>query len=258
MITVIFFILLTFLGFGIGVLGLTFYCILAGEPLTLTVCTYISSYLWYYMGICIVASLVYRLCLSIKDVKSPLYRELQSYTDYMVSRIPEISDLRVKLHITNETIFQGHALPKRHIYLSRPWITAAAINGELLEYAKSTICHELYHISCRHRYPFSFMSLLVAVAGLFCKPFRDRYYIKMWLEELNADRMACIWHGDKDVTLAKMEAMKKLRTGKESLTDHPTWDIRIRYIREDIVPTMENVVAEYREYCTYLKNKRRK
>ena len=250
MISVFIFLLLTF-GGAFGILGLAFYGFIVGDAITFD----FSPYLWFFVGVCVGTSLAYRLCVSIKDAKSPLYRELQSYIDRTVSSVPELSDLKVKLHFTNESYFQGSALPKRHIYLSRPWVNAASVCNESLEYAKLTLCHELYHISCRHRYPFSFMPFLVTVIGPFYKSFRDNYYIKKWHEELNADRMACIWHGDRKLAIAKMEALKNLCSGKERLTDHPAWDIRIRYLQEDIVPTMDNVTAEYRNYSTYLKNK---
>ena len=249
MLSMFLFALLTFLGCGVGAVILTIYCILAGEPIALDT----SASLLYCAGICIVAAMVYGFRQSRKDAKSSLYRELQSYIDCMVPRIPEIADLRVKLHYTNETIFQGHALPKRHVYISRPWITSSSISKEALEYTKSTICHELYHISCRHRCPFSLMPLLAIVIGIVYKPFRDKYYIKMWLEELNADHMSRIWHGSKEIAIAKMESMKKLHSGKERLTDHPAWAIRIKYIQEDIVPSLENVTTEYMAFRKHLK-----
>ena len=254
MLNIILFTLLSFVAASLALIGLAIYGMIAGEYIALDV----ETYLLCLLPVCIGAACIYRLCVSRKDAKSSLYKELQTYIDGVASSVPELADLKVKLHFVNLSYFQGIAIPKRHVFISRPWVYAASISKEALEYAKLTLCHELYHISCRHKYPLSLMPLLAVVIGRFYKPFRDNYFIKMWHEELNADRMAVIWHGDKNAAIAKMEAFKNLCGGKESLTDHPSWDIRIRYLREDIIPTMENVTTEYRAYCTYLNNKCRK
>lgn len=145
--------------------------------------------------------------------------------------------------------YQGQALGKSILRISVKWYKHILEYPEHMEYVKCTICHELYHINFGE---LGIRGVLENIVFKLCpvKKIKDKYLISVWLEEFKADYYGCQIYGDKKVFVEKMEFVKKNRTheNKKTRSDHPTWDMRIKYIEENIEPTLENVTQEYKAY----------
>lgn len=175
--------------------------------------------------------------------KEEIFQSLQSYI-YSINE-------KVTFIIEKDKEKNGQALIGKYIILTDKWYEHAKENGPA--YAKATVCHELYHIKENKAFfEWKNFNLLNPI-----KKFRDKEYIREWLEEFRADRYGCELLGNKDDFLGHMYVMqkqrktadaKKLKKRKKALSDHPTWEMRIRFIEQDIEPTIERVTEEFYEY----------
>lgn len=185
----------------------------------------------------------HRLKVHKKYEKEDAFKALQSYI--------WSKNENVTLIIEKDKKKNGSALSDKYILLTDKWYEHAKQNGP--EYAEATICHELYHISKKHPIfewkKYKQLSLRKAV--------REKAYINAWLEEFEADRYGCEIFGNKEVFLGHMYEMQKQKNEtdnkkkiklKRPLSAHPTWEMRIRFIEQNIVPTYDNVAIEFNEY----------
>ena len=183
------------------------------------------------------------------DNRGKLYDMLQLY----VREKDEKGTARL-LILADEHCYQGQGtgnlFGKRYVRISKKWVTHIYESPDMIEFIKCTICHELYHVKLQT--PF-FRGLFKSI---FMETFstgsaRDKYYIESWKEELEADRYGCLLYGDKAMFIKKMEFMQDNSTythDKKKRTTHPSWDIRIKFIKQNIVPTLEMVTEEFETY----------
>lgn len=179
--------------------------------------------------------------------KNPARLALQAYIDELVENVPELNILRmkkVKLLVSGMNGYQGSAVPSRYILISKAWIDEACVSSKWLEFVKCTICHELYHLIKHRVYSFSNFGYLFRVgAG------RDRAYVELWMEELEADQAGCRWYGEKSTFLEKMDMMDRMsKAKKRRRSTHPSWKVRKEFVKEDIEPSFDVVKDKYEEY----------
>lgn len=157
----------------------------------------------------------------------------------------------VTLIIERDKKKNGSAISDKYSLLTDKWYEHAKQNGP--EYAEATMCHELYHISKKHPIfewkKFKQLSMR--------KEVRDKAYINAWLEEFEADNYGCEILGNKDIFLGHMYEMQKQKNEtdnrkkfklKRPLSDHPTWEMRIRFVEQNITPSHDKVAIEFNQY----------
>lgn len=157
----------------------------------------------------------------------------------------------VTLIIEKDKEKNGQAIKGKYIILTDKWYEYAKQNGTA--YVEATLSHELYHINeNKSFFDWKSFNLLNPI-----KSIREKEYIREWLEEFKADRYGYELFENKDDFLGHMLVMqeqreimdaKKSRRRKKVLSDHPTWEMRLRFIKDDIIPTWENVSKEYYHY----------
>lgn len=163
------------------------------------------------------------------------FQKLQKYIHSM--------DKNVALYIdTSLGKYNANAIKNDCIAISRDWYKYSAKTDDF-PWMKATLCHELYHIKQNHPFP----EINLDGIKIWNPQKRYTHYRDSWLEELQADRYALDIIGDKKMILAKME---EIFTKKESkmLSTHPPKTIRMKYIDQAIVPTLENVTEEFNKY----------
>lgn len=172
--------------------------------------------------------------------KDILYKELQKYTTAKNSK--------VVLYISgNRRTYQGEAIGKTSIRISTSLYKHVKEHPEHIEYIKTTICHELAHIELRH---LGFQGRIKQYWYTFW-PIKDKYLISSWLDEFQADYYGCKIYGNKDIFLDKMRFMKENTSFKHEenpKAEHPTWDMRITHIMDDITPTLQRTEREYKKF----------
>lgn len=191
----------------------------------------------------------YEICMCKKRNSGKTYEMLKQYT-----KEKDTKGTAKLLILADGDFFQGQGIGnifgKRFVRISTRWIEHIHEYPEHVEYIKCVICHELYHVKLET--PFFRGLFKSLIYETFSKgKARDRYYVLSWKEELDADRYGCQIYGNKELFIEKMKFMKE-RTAyshnQKKRTAHPSWDIRIKYISNNIEPTLERVTKEFNEY----------
>lgn len=171
-----------------------------------------------------------------KYQKEQTYKALQSYIHNY--------NPNIILYI-NESLIGFNAMASSNIAIgiSKKWYKYAINNGYRL--INITLGHELYHINQNHPY---FCKEYLQKYMFWNPTLRNKYYCKLWLEELMADRYGLEITGDKGAVLEKMENMFNNSHKIRIKDDHPPKSIRMKYIDGNIKPTLENVTEEFNKY----------
>lgn len=190
--------------------------------------------------ISIITLIIIILITSIQNIKKyqkeQTYRELQAYIHKY--------NPNILLYINESEIgFNAMASSNIAIGISKKWYKYATNNGYRL--IKTTLGHELYHIKQNHPY---FRKECLQKYMFWNPTLRNKYYCKLWLEELMADRYGLEITGDKGAVLEKMEKLFNSNHKIRIKDAHPPKNIRMKYIDENIDPTLENVTEEFNKY----------
>lgn len=189
-------------------------------------------------AVAVVIVAVYELIQHESYRKGTIYKVLEEYV--------RAKDPSVKLFFYKDKVYNAKSAGKRYIMISSRWCEDMIEHPEHLAFIKSTVCHELYHLKQGHPI-FSMQNILFYFRS---EKVRDQIRIGIWKEEFEADRYGYEIFEDKEAYLAKMEFCREhaTRRKKTKKYDHPTWEMRIRYIKEDVAPTLERVTKEYNNH----------
>lgn len=200
-----------------------------------------SKYVYVPLLFFFVLIVIYDVLKYKKIEKEELYKQLQAY---LSEKNPNC-----KLYIDlSDKRYNAGAAKDKYVVISKGWYDYAKEQGDS-SFVKATICHELYHIILNH--PFFKESLkhtAVYTFGLRGRKKKNEYIVESWKEELEADLFGYAICDNQDVYLEKMRFMKENTSLlRKKVTDHPAWEMRIRYLEEEITPSWGNVERDFRE-----------
>lgn len=195
----------------------------------------------FIMGFVLLGTILIWLYIqSVRYNGQPLLKEDDVYTElrkYVKEKCPDAEILIGG----SRKCFNGSTIGKNIIYISRGWYCLCKENRTNIEYVKATICHEIYHLTYEKHSAWEMIKDFWLL--LYCPS--ERMYVKhcilLWLEEFKADKHGCFLYGDRKKFIEKMHFMKDMERNevKRIISTHPKWDIRIKFIEENIDPVWE-------------------
>lgn len=190
-----------------------------------------------------------------------LKKRLLEYMNEVISANPELKQYvrYVKIHVSNdENMYQGGASFKHQISISYNWLILANSTTEGFEMLKTTLCHEIAHLYVHNTY-----SRKEYVASFF-RSYSVDALKRSWLNEFTADYNGRCYYertgGDVKYFIQKCEMLRNYPSGVKTngkWNNHPTWDMRIELLRNNICPTKELSDELFTSYQDSLKNRKK-
>ena len=183
--------------------------------------------------------------------KSETGIKLQKYVDALIANNSDLKNRvdHAVVGVIDTDMFQGYSKYRHKIYISSSWEHAASASGDALEMAKTTLCHELGHLLDN-----TYVSRGKYNIIRFFKftPWGKR---TIWAKEFKADAYGAEFYGNKAVYINKMQFMQNMyeKETPAAISDHPSWDLRIHAIQNDLHYSKADIKAMYKEYRAYLK-----
>lgn len=167
-----------------------------------------------------------------------LYNKLQKFIQSYNSNIKLVVDLSGKEYNASANS------KKRTIILNKKWFDDGFKEDIKKEYLKCTLLHELYHIKSNKSVKENFLERLAPICPI--KNIRKKLIIDSWIEELSADRYAYEQYENTDIFMECMLFKKGTNKKDKSCATHSSWDVRYKFIKENIPVTYQNVEKEYK------------
>lgn len=203
--------------------------------------------------------------------KMEIYKELQQY----IAKIDP--GMRLWVMGSKKSYNASEIVIKKCIAIavSRAWLNEAVNTPMVIEYIKTSICHEFGHIKrqlekkeTKRNLVNDFLSTLIyevlKMIGIDTRSINlyDNHYIQLWFDEFMADYEGYkIYTKDssnneclvqKHIFLSKMSFVykknEKSENNKREKSSHPTWPMRMYYIDKGIVPDFDKIKELYMDY----------